>query len=73
MISGSTPCESGEPYLLVGATELETARACARIVAFVGLHAMHTLNVAGPRQSGEPRAYDYARRTITLVLERLPG
>lgn len=48
------------PYLLIDARDLAVGQAARRIQAFVQAHRLETLNVAGPRASGEPEARDYA-------------
>ena len=66
------------PYLLLDATELAPARSAARITEFAAGLPGDRLNFAGPRASGDPRAYAYAldvvTRFIRLVRERAaPG
>ena len=56
-----------KPYLLVDAQELSIERAAERIKEFVKYKEISTLNVAGPRASGEPDAYLYTRRVLTNV------
>lgn len=58
------------PYLLIDATELPVTRAAARIAEFAATLRGGRLNFAGPRASGEPRAYAYARDTVAAFLER---
>ena len=57
-----------KPYLLIDAEEVSIERAAGRIERFVASHSIAVLNVAGPRASGESRAYAYARKLILSVL-----
>jgi len=61
--------ETGRPYLLVDAQEIAVERAALKALGFVRAFEIAALNVAGPRASGEPRAYDYARRVVARLLE----
>lgn len=54
--------QQNKPYLLIDATELSPARSAERIRNFVANNNIKTLNIAGPRASGEPLAYDYTRK-----------
>jgi hypothetical protein len=56
------------PYLLIDASEIPTARAAERLAAFVAEQAIETLNVAGPRAGGSPRAYDYTQALLRAWL-----
>ena len=58
----------GRPYLLLDATELEPARAAARIAGFAAGLPGDRLNFAGPRASGEPRAHAYALDVVTRFI-----
>lgn len=60
--------ELGRPWLLLDATCTPAAEAARRAAAFVRAHGAATLNVAGPRASGEPRAYAYAHALVTALL-----
>lgn len=60
--------QKNKPYLLIDASELSTKRASERIGKFVSGHAIDTLNVAGPRASGEARAYRYTLDAMRLFL-----
>ena len=63
-------CLAGrKPYLLLDAREIPAARAAARIAEFAAGQGVVRLNFAGPRASGEPRAYDYARAAVSGFLE----
>lgn len=58
-----------KPYLLIDATELSPSRSAERIEKFVTENSISTLNIAGPRASGEPLAYAYTLKTMTLFLQ----
>lgn len=59
----------GRPYLLLDAEKIRPRDAARRINAFArGLHGGR-LNFAGPRASGEPRAYAYAKAAVYRFLE----
>jgi hypothetical protein len=45
--------------------------AAVEAVAFIELHGLRTLNVAGPRESSRPGAARVARELIAAVLQRL--
>jgi putative molybdenum carrier protein len=57
-----------KPYKLIDGDEVPPARAAALAAAFVARHRVSVLNVAGPRQSGNPRAYSYANEATALLL-----
>lgn len=60
-------CEKlGRPHLIVDARSVTVEEGVWRAVRFVRAESVGQLNVAGPRASGEPRGYEYAR---TLVRE----
>jgi len=60
-------CEKlGRPHLIVDAASVTVEEGVWRAVRFVRAESVAQLNVAGPRASGEPRGYEYAR---ALVLE----
>lgn len=58
----------GKPVEAVDAARLAPDEAAARIHGFVLRHRIAVLNVAGPRASKQPAAYDYARKTLSLVI-----
>ncbi len=60
--------EQERPFLLVDAGELDIERDCGRVGRFLRRHSIAVLNVAGPRASGEPRAYPVARELLLRVL-----
>jgi hypothetical protein len=57
-----------KPYLLIDGEELSTQRASHRLSRFIEDKAIDVLNVAGPRASGEARAYDYTKDVIQRML-----
>jgi Circularly permutated YpsA SLOG family len=54
----------GRPHLIVDAAIVPLEEAVRRAVQFVTAGAQRRLNVAGPRASGEPRAYAYAHALV---------
>ncbi len=56
------------PYLLIDAEAFSVALAVERLRAFVRQRGIGVLNVAGPRASGEPLAWDYTYRIISDFL-----
>lgn len=58
----------GRPCLVLDAERTPVAAVASRARAFVRAHDVVTLNVAGPRASSEPRAYDYARALVAALL-----
>lgn len=61
--------EGDKPYLLIDGDELSEERAAARVGEFVDRFGISVLNAAGPRASGEPRAYPYAKQVLTRFLK----
>lgn len=61
--------QQDKPYVLIDAEELSLDRAARKAGEFVRRFGVSVLNVAGPRASGEPRAYSYARQLIGRMLE----
>jgi len=59
-----------KPYVLINAEEMGVEQASKKIDIFMGENSVTILNVAGPRASGEPRAYEYAKRVIHSVLQK---
>lgn len=53
-----------KPYLLIDGEELSVQRASQRLWRFIEDKEITILNVAGPRASGEARAYDYTTGVI---------
>jgi hypothetical protein len=60
------------PFLLIDAAELTVERAALRLGRFIGDYAITTLNVAGPRGSGEPRGYPTVRRLLNQAFLPTP-
>lgn len=58
-----------KPYLLIDAEEIPVQRASQRIQSFIEQNAITVLNCAGPRASGEPRAYDYCKQALLRLFE----
>ena len=58
----------GKPHLLLDATRLSRQAAADAATDFIRTHAIATLNLAGPRASRQPAAYDYAREVVALLL-----
>ena len=58
-----------KPYKLIDGDEVTPARAAALAADFVARHRVSVLNVAGPRQSGNARAYAYANEAIARLLQ----
>ncbi len=58
-----------KPYMLIDAEELSVEKASTIITTFIVRNSITVLNVAGPRSSGEPRAYEYANKVIRDVLQ----
>ena len=57
-----------KPYLLIDAEEVSIEKGVKKIEHFIDEHSISVLNVAGPRASGESRAYAYTREVIQNVL-----
>ena len=57
-----------KPYVLIDAEEIILDAAVIKVQKFIQDKSIATLNVAGPRAGGEPRAYDYARGLIKKVI-----
>lgn len=63
--------EVDRPSLEINASEIDTAEAVQRMLAFVGEHQVACLNIAGPRESGAPGAAKIARQIVGELLDRL--
>ncbi len=63
--------ENRRPYLLIDAQHLTVFQATPVVVQFVKDKALQSLNVAGPRASQKPQAYDYALQLVTRLLENI--
>ena len=57
-----------KPHLLIDAETESTEQAANRAFAFIEEQRIGTLNVAGPRASGEIRGYDYSKELIRQIL-----
>ena len=57
-----------KPYLLIDAAELKPNRVAERLHDFVKDYDIKKLNFAGPRASGEPEAYGYARQVVKAFI-----
>jgi hypothetical protein len=55
-------------YKLIDGAEVQVPGAVQLSLTFVGSHAIQTLNVAGPRASKKPQAYQYAFDVISGLL-----
>jgi len=55
---------SKRPFLLIDAAGFSVEQAALRLGRFIDDYAIAVLNVAGPRASGEPRAYPYVRHLL---------
>lgn len=60
--------ELGKPYLLVDGSSTTTADAAVLIRDFLVAKRVYRLNVAGPRASGEPKAYAYTFAALRILL-----
>ena len=62
-----------KPCLLVDGAQLTAEQAASKVLAFIGKHPVAILNVAGPRASGEARAYPFAHAVLEKVLSAQPA
>jgi len=60
-----------KPHLLLNALELTPQQAVARLNHFIRHHRIRCLNVAGPRDSKEPRAYPFVFAVLRVFLATL--
>ena len=58
-----------KPYILIDAEESSIEQTAQSIVDLILQNAISTLNVAGPRASEAPKAYDYTREVIRLIVQ----
>ena len=56
------------PHILINANVLDPVNAASEISTFIKANSIGTMNVAGPRASGHPRAYDYTYAAICQLL-----
>jgi len=61
--------KENKPYLLVDAEDTSIEQASEEIKKFIISQSIATLNVAGPRASGEARGYQYTKQVIQRVLK----
>ena len=59
-----------KPCLVVDADLTTPGEAAVLTAVFILRHRVHTLNVAGPRASGQPMVYDFVRDVVTRLLSR---
>jgi hypothetical protein len=64
--------EVGKPVLTSDCAAKPVADAAVEVAAFIRLHAIATLNVAGPRESTHAGGGAYARDLISTVLRMQP-
>lgn len=57
-----------KPYLSIDGSRIPEHHAAVRILEFVLRESISRLNVAGPRASGEPKAYPYAFAVLASLL-----
>ena len=57
-----------KPHILIDAENISISEASKKIEMFVNQNSISVLNIAGPRASGEPRAYGYAKKLIECFL-----
>jgi hypothetical protein len=58
----------GRPVLVIDADDCGIDQAAARLAAFVDTRRVEVLNIAGPRASGHPAAYDTAYAIVSRYL-----
>jgi hypothetical protein len=63
----------GKPCLSIDADAQSATAAAGRVGDFVDRYRISTLNVAGPRASGNARGYGYAYALIGAVIENSAG
>ena len=63
--------QHNKPYKLINACEIAIDRGADLTDNFVLERGIKVLNVAGPRASREPQAYDYTFRVMTRFLQRV--
>lgn len=62
----------GKPRLVLDMAALDDGTAASKARAWIAEEGIASLNVAGPRASGQSDAYERAREVIGLVLEDRP-
>jgi putative molybdenum carrier protein len=58
----------GKPHFIVNALAIDYERAAKAVLSFIREYAVVRLNVAGPRASGEPKAYTYTVNLVTDIV-----
>lgn len=58
-----------KPFIVLDAVQISTERASSAVLRFIEENEIEILNVAGPRASGWPEGYDFARGVIGGVIE----
>lgn len=61
--------EVGKPVLTLDGSAKSIEDAAVEAAAFIRLHSIQTLNVAGPRESSHAGSAAYARQLVTAILE----
>ena len=62
-------CEQNEkPCLIVDAQNTTAVEAAILVAVFLLRHRIHTLNIAGPRASGQPKIYGFVRDVMLKLL-----
>ena len=61
----------GKPVLSVSVTGMSVEEALDRLVDFVESFGLHTINIAGPRESEAPGAYAVARQLMEKFIRAL--
>ena len=56
------------PYAIIDASGAAISEATNALRTFIDVHRVHTLNIAGPRATEAPGAYDYAVQLISALL-----
>ena len=70
-LTADTCIQDHVPHLLINGSEVEMAEAIKKVTAFVSQNDIRILNVAGPRASNHPDAYDYTHDLISQLFDRL--
>lgn len=60
-----------KPKLVIDGSSTTATQAVKQILHFISEHAIQELNVAGPRASTVPSAYDYTLKVISEVLGKI--
>jgi hypothetical protein len=67
-------CEaSGKPVLTIDGTAKSVDEAAVEAAAFIRLHAIAVLDVAGPRESSHAGAAQYSKQVVSAMLKRSCG